>query len=174
MLRSQAGEREARGGEQRRPWRDGAVTCRPRATQSRRRRERNRCAPAHLVVVGRALQHQDETVLAGALETFDREQGVMQPRQAAFDQKRREAGDRGDQNAGRERHQHEGGPGVERPAAAVVGIIDDGGIVFQAVGERRHGDAADEHGDPNMAAAAARSSSSMPSTGNGVKASTSR
>ena len=38
-------------------------------------------------------------------------------------------------------------------------------IIFQAVGGRRHGDAADEHDDADGAVARAQSSSCMPSTG---------
>jgi len=47
-------------------------------------------------------------------------------------------------------HQHESGPGVERPAAAVVGEIDDRGIILQGVGSHRHANAANEHGDADM------------------------
>ena len=80
----------------------------------------------------------------------DREQRVVEARQPALHEQRDKAGDGGGENADGEGKQHEGRPGIERPAAAVDRVVDDGAVAFGAVGERRGADAAEEHGDAHV------------------------
>ena len=57
--------------------------------------------------------------------------------------------ERGGENANFERHQQEHRPGIQRPAAAVDGIVDNRAVPLQAECERGDGQAADQHDDTN-------------------------
>ena len=100
------------------------VTARPRGSPWRRRcaEDRSRGAVPR-PRPGRSIASTKRSWLARS-KPSTANSGSMQSRQAGLDQECGKAGNRGDEDAGRERHQHEGRPGVERPAAAVVGIID--------------------------------------------------
>ena len=74
---------------------------------------------------------------AGAIELRDGEQRVMRPRQAVHRQHAEHCRQRGEQHRHLEDHRNERRPAVERPAAHVERISDDGRVVLHAPSRQR-------------------------------------
>src|SRR5262249_30686305 len=88
---------------------------------------------------------EKEAVLARALGSFDRKKWKVESRKAGLEEKADKTSDRGAENAGGKKHQHERRPRVQRPTPGVVGIGENGRVVFAAQRHCGNQDAAGEH-----------------------------
>ena len=92
---------------------------------------------------------QKKPVLGCALEPWNFKQRMVQARQAARPQQGDDTAEGRGEHANFERHQPEHLPGIERPATAVDGVIDNRTVPLQPEGERCNEQAPGQHHDTN-------------------------